>query len=63
MIMTQEERNEYEDLQDYFLAKDGKVNSKKKRDRLNELGRLSVEDRQRQNMTRDLGMKWDIDFA
>ena len=61
--MTQEERNEYEDLQDYFLAKDGKVNSKKKRDRLNELGRLSVEDRQRQNMTRDLGMKWDIDFA
>jgi hypothetical protein len=61
--MTQEERNEYEDLQDYFLAKDGEVNSKKKRDRLNELGRLSVEDRKRQNLTRDLGMKWDIDFA
>ena len=61
--MTNEERQEYEDLQDYFLARDGEVNSKKKRDRLNELGRLSVEDRQRQNMTRDLGMKWDIDFA
>ena len=61
--MTSEERQEYETLQDYFLEKKGKVSSKKKRDRLNELGRLSVEDRKRQNLTRDLSMRWDINFS
>ena len=56
--MTNQERQEYEDLQDYFLARDGEVNSKKKRDRLNELGRLSVEDRKRKNLANALGIEW-----
>ena len=43
--MTDQERKEYEDLQDYFLQRQGEVNSKSKRDRLNKLGKKSVENR------------------
>jgi len=60
--MTEEERNEYEKLQDYFLQREGNVTSIKKIRRLNDLGKMSVEDRRRKNTT-DIGFDWEWDLA
>ena len=58
--MTDKEREEYEKLQDYFLQRDGKVTSKRKIERINELGKMSVEDRRRKNLTHfDFEWEWD----
>ena len=58
--MNELEREEYEKLQDYFLQRDGKVTSIKKIRRLNELGKMSVEDRRRKNLTHfDFEWEWD----
>ena len=61
--MNEFEREEYEKLQDYFLQREGKVLSKKKIDRLNELGRLSVEDRKKNKTFTDFDFKWEWDQA
>jgi len=60
--MSEEERNEYEALQEYFLQREGKVLSKKRIDRINELGKMSVEDRRRKNTT-DINFEWVTDQA
>jgi len=60
--MTDKEREEYEKLQDYFLQRDGRVTSMKKIRRLNELGKMSVEDRRRKNLT-DFDFEWEWDLA
>ena len=60
--MNELEREEYEKLQDYFLQREGKVTSKKKIERLNELGKMSVEDRRRKNLT-DFDFEWEWDLA
>ena len=60
--MNELEREEYEKLQDYFLQRDGKVTSIKKIRRLNELGKMSVEDRRRKNLT-DFDFEWEWDLA
>jgi len=60
--MTDEERNEYEALQEYFLQREGKVTSIKKIRRLNDLGKMSVEDRRRKS-TIDINFEWVTDQA